>query len=132
MHAPALLVIRLACRSDDAFAGIDQTFDGTELAVNAVEMEMVDDDSDYYSNRDDKGEDTCHEKTLDGDHLNLSPLARSADASKSKVEKARKKDISPRTNKKGISPKGRIFMTNLDIWLSNEPEYPTRDASQPV
>jgi hypothetical protein len=46
---------RLACRSD-------------------VEMAMVDDDADYCSNRNDKCEDTCHKKKLDGDHLNLPSL----------------------------------------------------------
>jgi hypothetical protein len=31
----------LAYRSDDAFAGIDQPFDGIELAVDAVEVTML-------------------------------------------------------------------------------------------
>ena len=84
---------------------------------------MVDDDADYYSNRNDKCEDNYHEKKLDGDHLNPPPFARSTDAIMSKVEKARRKDI---------SPKKRIFMTNLHVRLSNEPTYPTRDVCQPV
>jgi len=67
---------------------------------------MVDDDADYYSNRNDKGEEACHEKKLDGDHLNLPPLALSTDAM-SKVEKASRKDIGPKE-----------FMTNLHVRLS--------------
>jgi hypothetical protein len=98
---------RLACRSDDAFAGIDQTFNGIELATNSVAV-ALDDDADYYSNRNDKGEDTCHEKKLDCDHLNLLPLARSTDAM-SKVEKASRKDIGPKE-----------FMTNLHVRLSKQ------------
>jgi hypothetical protein len=92
---------------------------------------MVDGDADYYSNRNDKGEDTCHEKELDGDHLNLPPLARST-AAMSKVEKARRKDISPKASRKDIGAKERIFMTTLHVVLSNEPEYPTRDVRRPV
>lgn len=46
LYAPVTLMLRLGCRSDDAFAGIDQTFDGIELAVDAVEATMVDDDAD--------------------------------------------------------------------------------------
>jgi len=80
---PATLIL-LACRSD-------------------VEVAMVNDDADYYSNRNDKGEDTCHEKKLDGDHLSLPTDAMS------KVEKASRKDI---------SPKEQIFMTNLHVRLS--------------
>ena len=93
---------------------------------------MVDDDADYYSNRNDKCEDNYHEKKLDGDHLNPPPFARSTDAITSKAEKARKKDISPKASRKDISPKKRIFMTNLHVRLSNEPTYPTRDVCQPV
>jgi hypothetical protein len=109
-------------------------FDGIELAADADAV-AVDDDADYYSNRNDKGEDTCHEKKLDGDHLNLPPLARSTDAT-SKVEKACRKDI---------SRKERIFMitymsasqTNLSILrgtyasLSNDADWlsPRRTTS---
>jgi hypothetical protein len=55
---------RLARRSDDGFAGIDQTFDGIELAVDAVEVAMLDDDLDHNG----KGWDTSDEKELDGGH----------------------------------------------------------------
>ena len=107
-------------------------FNGIELAVDAVEVAMVDDDADYYSNRNDKCKDNYHEKKLDGDHLNPPPFARSTAAITSKAEKARKKDISPKASRKDISPKKRIFMTNLHVRLSNEPTYPTRDVCQPV
>jgi hypothetical protein len=78
---------------------------------------------------------------MDGDHLHFPPLALSTDGIMSKVEKARRKDISPKASRKDISPKAsrkdispkeRIFMTNLHVRLSTEPEYPTRDVCQPV
>lgn len=69
---------------------------------------------------------------MNGDHLHFPPLALSTDGIMSKVEKARRKDISPKASRKDISPKERIFMTNLHVRLSTEPEYPTRDVCQPV
>jgi len=63
---------RLACRSDDAFAGIDQTFDGIELAVDAVEVAMLNDHAEHHS----KGWNTRDEKKLDGGHLPFPPFPR--------------------------------------------------------
>jgi hypothetical protein len=61
---------RLACRSDDAFAGIDQTFDGIELAVDAVEVAMLNDHAEHHR----KGWNTRDEKKLDGGQFIVSPF----------------------------------------------------------
>jgi hypothetical protein len=62
----------LACRPDDAFAGIDQTCNGIELAVDAVEVAMLDDHADHNGN----GGNTRDEKKLDGGHLSFPPFPR--------------------------------------------------------
>jgi hypothetical protein len=60
----------LAYRSDDAFAGLDQPFDGIELAVDAVEVTMLDDHANHNGN----GGNARDEKKLDGGHLSSPPF----------------------------------------------------------